>query len=94
MMKNALKQTAKVFSGAVLLAGLSVSAFAGKPVNINKADAETLAKSLDGVGFSKAEEIVKFREAKKAPFKTLAELEEVKGLGPKTLEKNKEFIQF
>jgi len=37
--------------------------FAASPVNINKADATTIAKSLDGIGQSKADAIVAWRDA-------------------------------
>ena len=56
-------------------------------VNINSADAETLA-SLNGIGKAKAEAIVKYRETN-GPFKSVEELAEVKGIGDKMLEKLK-----
>ena len=61
----------------------------GKPapegvININTASAEDLTK-LPGIGRSKAEAIVTYRQAH--PFKAVAELAEVKGIGPKMLEK-------
>ncbi|WP_221900015.1 ComEA family DNA-binding protein [Bathymodiolus platifrons methanotrophic gill symbiont] len=45
----------------VLLMFLSFSVFA-EPVNINKASADEIAASLNGVGDKKAQEIVKYRE--------------------------------
>ncbi len=60
-------------------------------VNINAADAATLAAGLNGVGLSRAEEIVRYREAY-GPFATVEELAEVKGIGESTLEKNRSVI--
>jgi len=76
----------------VLLAVFSFSAFAA-PVNINKADAKTIAESLNGIGIKKAEEIVKYRK-KHGAFKKHKDLMNVKGIGEKTLKKNKSDIQF
>ena len=57
-------------------------------VNINKADAATLASSLKGVGTSRAQEIVRYREAY-GPFKSVDEITEVKGIGKSTLDENR-----
>ena len=57
-------------------------------VNINSADAQTLAEGLKGVGLSRAKEIVVYRETF-GPFASVDELIEVKGVGPSTLEKNR-----
>ncbi len=69
---------------------LSFNVFA-KPVNINKADAKTIAASLNNVGEKKASEIVAYRE-KHGPFKKISDLENVKGIGKKTVDKNKKDI--
>lgn len=53
-------------------------------LNINTASVEELTQ-LSGVGRSKAEAIVNYRQAH--PFKAVSELAEVKGIGPKMLEK-------
>ena len=53
-------------------------------ININTASVEELSK-LPGIGKSKAETIVTYRQAH--PFKAASELTEVKGIGPKRLEK-------
>lgn len=65
----------------------SVFAFAG-PVNINTADAETIAEAMNGVGLKKAQAIVEYRE-KNGAFKSLDELTLIKGIGSKTLVKNR-----
>jgi len=56
------------------------------PVDINDANADTIAKSLDGIGPGKAAAIVQFRNSN-GPFKSIEELKYVKGIGKKTLEK-------
>jgi competence protein ComEA len=79
---------------AVALAlAVALPAVAATPVNINKADAATIAASLDGVGKAKAEAIVAWRDAH-GPFKTLDDLAQVKGMGPATLKRNQDAIQF
>ena len=60
-------------------------------VNINTADAATIAGTLTGVGMRKAEAIVAYRE-EHGPFKTVDELVNVKGIGSKTLEKLRPMI--
>ena len=60
-------------------------------VNINTADAQTLAANLKGVGEARATEIVRYREAY-GPFASAEELTEVKGIGPATLEMNRDAI--
>ena len=70
---------------------LALPAFAATPVNINKADAATLAQSLDGIGLSKAEAIVAWRQ-EHGPFKSVDDLTQVKGLGPATLDRNRAAI--
>lgn len=60
-------------------------------VNINNADAKELSKILIGVGMKKAEAIIEYRE-KFGPFKSANELTAVKGIGEKTVEKNKSKI--
>ena len=67
--------------------------FAATPVNINKADAKTIAKSLDGIGGTRAEAIVAWREAH-GPFKKADDLKHVKGIGKATIERNRSAILF
>lgn len=71
----------------VLLVFCSFNAFA-TPVNINTADAKTIADSLIGIGLKKAEAIVDYR-SKNGAFKAIGDLTQVSGIGDKTLEKNK-----
>jgi len=57
-------------------------------VNINTADAETLALALDGVGVTRALDIIAYRE-EHGDFETIEQLQEVSGIGPATLERNR-----
>jgi competence protein ComEA len=65
--------------------------FAGE-VNINTADAETIAAELNGVGLSKAKAIVEYR-TKHGPFRSVDDLSLVKGIGERILDKNRTDIQ-
>jgi competence protein ComEA len=71
---------------------LSVPAFAESPgpVNVNTADVEALS-SLKGIGQSRAEAIVAYREAN-GPFRSLHELTQVRGIGERTIEENMDRI--
>tara|TARA_B110000027_G_scaffold130150_1_gene152566 strand:+ start:390 stop:809 length:420 start_codon:yes stop_codon:yes gene_type:complete len=60
-------------------------------LNINLADAESLAASLVGVGLTKAREIVRSRELH-GDFVAIEELAEVKGIGLATVEKNRHLV--
>ena len=71
----------------IIFALLSFNAYAA-PVNINTADADTIAASLNGIGKKKAEDIVKYRK-ENGPFKSLDDIANVKGIGAKTIEINK-----
>ena len=84
---------AGVLSPGVLPASAQEAAVAARTttVNINTADAETLASGLKGVGYSRAQEIVRYREAY-GSFGSVEELMEVNGIGPSTLEANRQVI--
>ncbi|RMG59850.1 MAG: helix-hairpin-helix domain-containing protein [Gammaproteobacteria bacterium] len=71
----------------LLLANPAVSGGSDTPVDINTADAETLARVMQGVGPKKAEAIVRYREAH-GPFHNVYELVRVKGIGKKTVKRN------
>ncbi|MEX1826630.1 ComEA family DNA-binding protein [Luteibacter sp. CQ10] len=70
---------------------LASPAFASTPVNVNSADASTLAQSLDGVGLAKAKAIVAWREANGA-FESADQLTDVKGIGPSLIDRNRDAI--
>ena len=83
-------------AGLLPAAGAAVAAetepaAAAETVNINKADAATLAATLNGVGPSRAEDIIRYREAY-GPFKSVDELLDVKGIGQSTLDRNRAVI--
>lgn len=61
-------------------------------VNVNTADAAAIAEELNGVGVKKAQAIVNYRE-ENGQFKTIESLTEVKGIGIKTVEKNRDAIE-
>ena len=63
-----------------------------EPVDINTANAETLAKNIKGVGAKKAEAIVEYRK-KHGPFKRPEDLVRVRGIGPKLVEQNRDVIR-
>jgi len=56
-------------------------------VNINTASAEEIAAALTGIGLTKAQAIVAWRDANGA-FTRTEQLLEVKGIGQATLDKN------
>ncbi|MEM7366156.1 MAG: helix-hairpin-helix domain-containing protein [Pseudomonadota bacterium] len=81
---------------AALLLGLGHSvaasdAVAADIVNINDADAKTLAAVLDGVGLKRAEAIVIYRQ-ENGRFYSAEELTAIRGIGKSTVEKNQERI--
>jgi len=59
-------------------------------VDINKASTKELS-TLKGIGEKKAKAIVEYR--KKHCFKNIKELTNVKGIGPKFIEKNKKNLK-
>ncbi len=85
-MKNPLAAT------LTLAASLFAATLQAAPVNINTAGAEEIAQALNGIGESKAAAIVAQREAS-GPFKSADELTAIKGIGAKTVEKNREDIR-
>lgn len=61
-------------------------------VSINQADAEALASVLNGVGLKKAEAIVRYRE-QNGPFSEIDQLQEVPGIGPSLVERNRDRLK-
>lgn len=61
------------------------------PVNINKASAEEIASALNGIGQSRAEAIVVWREHN-GGFKNAEDIMQVKGIGKAIYEKNRKDI--
>lgn len=60
-------------------------------VNINTANAEQIASALNGVGDNKAKAIVEYRSSH-GKFKSIESLENVDGIGEKTVASNKDKI--
>lgn len=74
---------------AMLVASLAGNAT--EPVNLNAADAATLAATMVGIGPAKAAAIVAYRE-QHGPFKTVDDLLLVQGIGESTLAKNRDRV--
>jgi len=76
----------------VLATGLfTIWAWAAQPVNVNSASVEEIAEGLKGVGMTKAAAIVDYRNTN-GKFKHVDELVNVKGIGIRTVDINREFI--
>jgi competence protein ComEA len=90
-MKKATKAMITLMTVALMLAWAfpAMADDMGK-ININSADRDQLML-LEGIGESYAQRIIEHRE-KNGPFQQPEDLLNVKGIGPKTLEMNKERI--
>jgi competence protein ComEA len=86
-----LSHCLRVAFAVVALGVLHGVAVAG-PVDINRADAATIAKELQGIGAERAKAIVEYRE-KNGAFKSADELAKVKGIGAKVVEQNRANIR-
>jgi len=82
----------KTLCALALCLAMALPAIAATPVNVNTADAQTIAASLDGVGLAKAQAIVTYRKAH-GPFKSVDDVGNVKGIGAKTLARNRDAIR-
>ena len=81
------------FSLSLALAQWAWSAGGGlMKVSINSDDAATITEVLDGVGLTKAQAIVAYREANGA-FEDASELITVKGIGERTVSANMDRIE-
>lgn len=89
--QGAAQQNAALGSVAPEKAAPAAPAATVAQVNINTADAQTMASKLHGVGEARAAEIVRYRETY-GPFSSAEELVEVKGIGQSTLDKNRDVI--
>jgi len=70
---------------------LSAACWAAEPVNVNSASAEQISENLKGIGLTKAQAIVAYREAN-GSFLHVDELVNVKGIGLRTIDQNRELI--
>ena len=82
-----MKFLLKLLATSLLLS----AAWAAQPVNVNTASAEEIAANLKGIGPSKAQLIVTYREQNGA-FMHVDELVKVKGIGLKTIDQNRGLI--
>jgi len=87
-----MKKDHRTLIQALVATLLPIGAWAG-PVNVNTADASTLAKELEGIGPAKAEAIVEYRQ-KNGPFRTPEDLLKVQGIGDRVLEQNRANLRF
>lgn len=71
--------------------GFPLAALAAQTVDINSADAATLAENINGIGASKAQAIVDYRN-KNGRFLAVDDLVNVKGIGIKTVNRIREFL--
>jgi len=81
----------KFIIASLLACMLNLTAWAAGTVNINTASAEEIAGSMNGVGLAKAQEIVRYRETN-GNFADIDELVNVKGIGIRTVDKNRDVI--
>ena len=82
-----MKSSLRMALGAALAFATCGAALAG-PVNINTADAATLAAELTGIGPALAEAIVRDR-SEHGKFETADALTRVKGVGERIVEMNR-----
>ena len=82
-----------VFASLLLSLVMAGGALAAERININTADVETIDRVMLNVGPSKAEAIVEYRK-KNGAFKSAEQLAMVKGIGLKTVEKNRDRLSF
>ncbi len=76
---------------AILFALLTFGALA-EPLDINTADAVTLARELKGIGPTRANAIVAYRSAH-GPFRAVDELTLVEGIGQKVIDANRALLR-
>ena len=84
-----------LFSRLVACSVLGLVPFAvaaAAQVNINTADAATLARDLKGIGLKRAQAIVDYR-TKNGPFRSADELALVKGIGKRAIDVNRPDIR-
>ncbi|MGH8030862.1 MAG: ComEA family DNA-binding protein [Luteimonas sp.] len=82
----------KTLFALLLSLALAGSALAIEKVNINTADAAAIDRVLVNIGPTKADAIVAYRKSNGA-YKSVEQLAMVKGVGLKTIEKNRDRIE-
>lgn len=91
MSRPPITRLPRVLAALALASVLALPAFAAEKVNVNTADAATLDRVLVNVGRAKAEAIVAHRK-QHGPFRSPEQLAQVKGIGLRTVERNREVI--
>src|SRR5690242_21843982 len=81
----------RFLTSIVVSLGLPLMAWGG-PVDINTADASTLARELNGVGPARAQAIVAYRN-EHGPFKSVDDLALVKNVPRKLIDNNRELLR-
>jgi competence protein ComEA len=85
----------RFFSSILVPSALALSLLSpawGGPVDINTADAATLARELNGVGPARAQAIVAYRN-EHGPFKSVDDLRLVKNMPQKVIDNNRELLR-
>jgi len=89
-----MKAASTLWKVIIVSAFISVAGFLhAAPVNVNTADAETLAENIKGIGPKKAQAIINYRK-QYGPFKTSEDLVKVKGIGHRIVDLNKADLLF
>lgn len=63
-----------------------------KGISINQASVEELVTALNGIGTKKAEAIINYRE-RYGEFSSIDQLQEVPGIGPALIERNRTLLK-
>jgi competence protein ComEA len=74
-----------------LLLSLPIGVIGAEPVDVNSANAEAIAEAIKGVGLSRAEAIIDYRD-KHGPFESVDDLVLVRGIGAKAIDDNREAL--
>lgn len=81
-----------IFAAIILSLAVAQIGFAEEPaIDVNTATAEQLADALYGVGMAKAQAIIEYRE-ENGDFEHVDELVNVRGIGLRTLDRNRDRI--
>ena len=86
-----LRRVATIAVVALIAYSVPAHAAADEQVNVNTADASTIARALSGVGVTKAKAIVRYRE-ENGRFDTPMDLTKVKGIGAAIVARNEDKI--
>jgi competence protein ComEA len=71
-----------------ILSAMAAPVSSAQVVDLNTADAATLSRGLLGIGETRARAIIEYRQ-RHGPFRSIDELALVRGIGPKTVDRNR-----